>query len=47
MQGIAEPTEDLVFYYQVELVKSFYYSENRLSASGGSDVAVTAKIRIE
>ena len=35
--------EELTFYDQVELIKNFCYLGDRLNASGGSEVAVTAK----
>ena len=45
-KGIVEPSEDLSFFDQVDLVKSFCYLGDRLNASGGSEAAVTAKTRI-
>ena len=47
IKGITEPAEELTFYDQVELVKSFCCLGNRLNASGGSEVAVTARSRAE
>ena len=34
------------FFDQVDFVKSFYYLEDRLNASGGSKAVVTARTRI-
>ena len=46
-EGIMKPGEELSFFDQVDLVKSFYYLGDRLKASGGSEAAVTARMRIE
>ena len=46
-EGIMEPGEELSFFGQVDLVKSFCYLGDRLNASGGSDAAVTARTRIK
>ena len=43
MKRIVEPDEELLFYVQMELVKSFCYLEDRLNASGGSEAAVIAR----
>ena len=45
-KGICKPAEELIFYDQMELVKSFCYLENRLIPSGGSEASVIAKTRI-
>ena len=45
-EGIVEPGEELSFFDQVDFVKSFCYLGNRLNASGGSEAAVTARMRI-
>ena len=47
LKGIVEPEEELSFLRQVELVKSFCFSWNRLNASGGSETAMVVKTRIE
>ena len=44
---IVEPGEELLFFYQVEFVKSFCYLGDRLNASGESEAAVIARTRIE
>ena len=41
MEGIVEPGEEISFFDQVDFVNL----ENRLNASGGSEVAVTARTR--
>ena len=38
-----EPGEEISFFDQVNFVKSFCYSEDRLNGSGGSEEAVTAR----
>ena len=45
-EGILEPGEELSFFDQVDLVRSFCYLGYRLNASGGSEAAVTARMRI-
>ena len=45
-KGIMEPNEEISFFDQVDFVKSFCYLENRLTASGGSEAAVTARTKI-
>ena len=42
MKGVVEPDEKTLFFDQVELAKGFCYLGDRLNASGGSEVAVTA-----
>ena len=46
MKRIVKSNKELTFYDQVEVVKSFCYSGDRLNAYGGSEAAVTAKARI-
>ena len=41
-----EPNEELSFFDQVDFVESFCYLGDRLSASGGSEAVVTARMRI-
>ena len=41
MEGIVEPGEEISFFDQAGLVKSFCYLGDRLNASGGSEAAVT------
>ena len=41
-----EPGEELSFFNQVDFEKSFCNLGERLNASGGSEVAVTARKRI-
>ena len=45
-EGIVEPGEELLFFDQVDFVKSFCYLGDKLIASGGSEAAVTARTRI-
>ena len=45
-EGIVEPGEEVSFFDQVDFVKSFCYSGDRLNASGESEAAVTARTRI-
>ena len=45
-KGIVKPSDEILFFDQVDSVKSFCYLGNRLNASGGSEAAVTAKTRI-
>ena len=45
-EGIVEASEELSFFDQVDFVKSFCYFGDRLNASGGSEAAVTARMRI-
>ena len=45
-EGIVEPGEEMVFFDQVDFVKSFCYLGDRLNASCGSEAAVTARTRI-
>ena len=46
MKGIIKPAEELTFYDQMELVKSFSYLGDRFDASAGNEVTVTARTRI-
>ena len=41
-----KPGEEISFFDQVEFVKSFQYLVDRLNVSGGSEAAVTTRIRI-
>ena len=41
-----EPGEELSYFDQVDFMKSFCYLGDRLNASGGSEAAVTARMRI-
>ena len=45
-EEIVEPGEEISFFDQVVFVKSFCYLGDRLSASGRSEAAVTARMRI-
>ena len=45
-KGIVEPALELIFFDQVELVKSFCYLGDRLHASSESVEMVTARARI-
>ena len=45
-EEIVEPSQELSFFDQVDLVKSFCHLGDRLNASGGSKAAVTARTRI-
>ena len=45
MEVSVTKAEDLTFYDQMELVKSFYYKRDKLNASCGSEAMVTAKTR--
>ena len=42
-----EPGEELLFFDQVDFVKSFCYLGDRLNASDGSEAARTARTKIE
>ena len=46
IEGIAKPSEEISFFDQIDFVKSSCYLGERLNASGGSEVAVTARTRI-
>ena len=46
-EGIMEPGEEILFFDQVDFVKSFCYMGDRLNASGKSEAAVTARTKIE
>ena len=46
MEVIVKRYEEISFFDQVDFVKSFCYLEDRLNAGGGSDAAVTARMRI-
>ena len=46
MEGIVEPGEEISFFDQVDFVNSFYYLEDKLNASGGSEAAVKARTKI-
>ena len=46
IKGIVEPYEELLFYEQVELVKSLRFLAKRLNARGESEAEVTATARI-
>ena len=41
-----EPGEEISFFDQVDVVKSFCYSGDRLNANGGSEAPVTTRTRI-
>ena len=45
-EGIVEPEKEILFFDQVDFVKSFSYLGDRLNASGGSEAAVTARTKI-
>ena len=45
-EEIVEPGEELSFFDQVVLVKSFCCLGDRLHASGGREAAVTARTKI-
>ena len=45
-EGIVEPGQEISFFDQVDFVKNFCYLGDRLNASGGSEVALTARTRI-
>ena len=45
-EGIVEPGEELLFFDQVDFVKSFCHLGDGLNAGGGSEAAVTARTRI-
>ena len=47
MEGIVKPGEEILFYGQVDFVKSFCYLGDGLNARGGSEATVTAKTKIE
>ena len=46
MKGIVEPGKEISFFDQVDFVKCFCYLGDRWNASGGSEAAVTASMRI-
>ena len=46
-EGNVEPDEEILFFDQVDSVKSFCYLEDRLNLSGESEAAITARTRIE
>ena len=41
-----EPVEEILFFCQIDFVKSFCYLGNTLNTSVGSEAAVTARTRI-
>ena len=47
MKGIVEPGEEILFFDQVNFVKSFCYLGDRLNTNGGSEAAMTARSRID
>ena len=46
MKGIVGPAEEITFYDQMELVKSFCHLGDRLNPSDGSEMVMTARMRI-
>ena len=46
VKAIEESDKDIPIFDLVEFVKSFFYLRNRLNTSGGSEAAVTARMRI-
>ena len=45
-EGIVEPDREILFFDQIDFVKSFCYLGGRLNASGGSKATVTARKKI-
>ena len=45
-KGIVKPGEEILFFDQVDFMKSFCYLGDRLNASAGNEAAVTARTRI-
>ena len=43
IKGNVKPTEELIFYDQVELTKNFFLLGDRSNANGESEATVTAK----
>ena len=46
MKGIVKPNEKLLFYDQVEFMKSFHYLRYSTNASDGSEVAAPERIKL-
>ena len=47
MKRIVKTAEELTFYEQVELIRGYCCLRDRLNASGGSEVAVTARTKLD